>query len=50
MGKALCRARFRLWQGNFRDMLTDREANALVSEFLANKIRQRVHDPVVAES
>src|SRR4030095_11956080 len=37
------------WQGNFRDTLTDRAANALASEFLANKIRSRVHDPVVAE-
>lgn len=40
---------FGIWQGNFRDMLTDRAANALASEFIANKIRQRVNDPVVAE-
>jgi len=40
---------FGLWQSNFRDTLTDRAANALVSEFIANKIRSRVHDPVVAE-
>ena len=40
---------FGLWQGNFRDTLTDRAANALASEFVANKIRSRVHDPVVAE-
>jgi cation diffusion facilitator CzcD-associated flavoprotein CzcO len=40
---------FGLWQGNFRDTLTDRAANALASEFIANKIRQRVHDPAVAE-
>jgi cation diffusion facilitator CzcD-associated flavoprotein CzcO len=40
---------FGIWQGNFSDMLTDREANALASEFVARKIRQRVHDPVVAE-
>ena len=40
---------FGLWQGNFRDMLTDRAANALASEFVARKIRERVHDPVVAE-
>jgi cation diffusion facilitator CzcD-associated flavoprotein CzcO len=40
---------FGLWQGNFRDTLTDRAANALASEFIANKIRSRVHDPVVAE-
>jgi len=40
---------FGIWQGNFSDMLTDRAANALASEFVARKIRQRVHDPVVAE-
>jgi cation diffusion facilitator CzcD-associated flavoprotein CzcO len=40
---------FGLWQGNFRDTLTDGAANALASEFVANKIRERVHDPVVAE-
>jgi cation diffusion facilitator CzcD-associated flavoprotein CzcO len=40
---------FGIWQGNFRDMLLDREANRLVSEFVANKIRQRVEDPEVAE-
>ena len=40
---------FGIWQGNFSDMLTDRAANALASEFIANKIRQRVHDPVTAE-
>ena len=39
---------FGIWQGNFSDMLTDRAANALASEFIANKIRQRVHDPIVA--
>ncbi len=40
---------FGIWQGNFRDMLTDRTSNALATEFIANKIRQRVHDPVVAD-
>jgi cation diffusion facilitator CzcD-associated flavoprotein CzcO len=40
---------FGIWQGNFRDMLTDRAANAMASDFIARKIRQRVHDPVVAE-
>src|SRR5260370_42699313 len=35
--------------GNFRDILVDREANKLISDFLARKIRQRVKDPVVAE-
>jgi cation diffusion facilitator CzcD-associated flavoprotein CzcO len=40
---------FGIWQGNFRDILTDRKANALISEFVARKIRQRVKDPEVAE-
>jgi len=40
---------FGIWQGNFRDILVDREANALVSNFIARKIRQRVKDPAVAE-
>jgi cation diffusion facilitator CzcD-associated flavoprotein CzcO len=40
---------FGMWLGNFRDMLTDRAANAAVSAFVAQKIRQRVKDPVVAE-
>ncbi len=40
---------FGIWQGNFRDILTDHKANALVSDFIARKIRQRVKDPAVAE-
>ena len=40
---------FGIWQGNFRDMLIDREANRLMSEFVADKIRQRVKDPRIAE-
>ncbi|HJQ58840.1 MAG TPA: NAD(P)/FAD-dependent oxidoreductase [Vineibacter sp.] len=40
---------FGMWQGNFRDILTDRRANAMVSDFVARKIRQRVKDPAVAE-
>ncbi len=40
---------FGIWMGNFRDILVDREANALISDFIARKIRQRVKDPVVAE-
>ena len=40
---------FGIWQGNFVDMLTDREANRAASDFIASKIRQRVNDPVVAE-
>jgi cation diffusion facilitator CzcD-associated flavoprotein CzcO len=40
---------FGIWQGNFRDMLTDRRANAVVSDFVARKIRARVKDSAVAE-
>jgi cation diffusion facilitator CzcD-associated flavoprotein CzcO len=40
---------FGIWVGNFRDILTDRAANALMSDFVARKIRQRVTDPAVAE-
>ena len=40
---------FGIWQGNFRDMMIDREANRLMSEFVADKIRQRVKDPKTAE-
>jgi cation diffusion facilitator CzcD-associated flavoprotein CzcO len=40
---------FGIWMGNFRDVLTDREANRLMSEYLARKIRARVKDPAVAE-
>jgi cation diffusion facilitator CzcD-associated flavoprotein CzcO len=40
---------FGIWMGNFSDMLTDRAANAAASDFIARKIRQRVHDPLVAE-
>ncbi len=40
---------FGIWMANFSDMLTDRVANQLASEFIARKIRQRVKDPAVAE-
>ena len=40
---------FGIWMGNFRDILTDREANRLMSDFLARKIRSRVKDPAVAD-
>jgi cation diffusion facilitator CzcD-associated flavoprotein CzcO len=39
---------FAIWMGNFRDVLVDREANALMSEFVARKVHQRVRDPAVA--
>ncbi len=40
---------FGIWQGNFRDILIDRKANALLSDFVARKIRQRVKNQAVAE-
>ena len=40
---------FGIWMGNFRDVLIDEKANATISEFVANKIRQRVKDQAVAE-
>jgi cation diffusion facilitator CzcD-associated flavoprotein CzcO len=40
---------FAIWLGNFRDVLMDRDANALFSAFVADKIRGRVKDPRVAE-
>ncbi|WP_210490252.1 flavin-containing monooxygenase [Microvirga antarctica] len=38
-----------IWQGNFRDILTDRAANDLISDFIRRKIRERVKDPQTAE-
>jgi len=40
---------FSMWVGGFKDMMTNRMANQAVSEFVANKIRERVNDPKVAE-
>lgn len=40
---------FGIWQGNFKDILIDRKANATISDFVARKIRQRVKNPEVAE-
>ncbi|HKV54487.1 MAG TPA: NAD(P)/FAD-dependent oxidoreductase [Candidatus Binataceae bacterium] len=40
---------FKKWLGNFRDIMTDRAANEDFAEFVRNKIRERVKDPVVAE-
>jgi cation diffusion facilitator CzcD-associated flavoprotein CzcO len=41
---------FAKWIGTFSDTYTDREANKLYSDFMEKKIRERVHDPVVADS
>ena len=40
---------FGKWLGNFSDIMTDLDANATFTEFVRDKIRARVHDPVVAE-
>ena len=40
---------FAIWHGNFRECFTNDEANAELSAFIADKIRSRVKDPVVAE-
>ena len=40
---------FSKWLGNFRDIMSDKKANELFAEFVRNKIRERVKDPVVAE-
>jgi len=40
---------FGIWMANFSDILVDEKANAALSEFIANKIRQRVKDPKIAD-
>ncbi len=40
---------FKKWLGNFHDIMIDKEANEDFAEFVRNKIRARVKDPVVAE-
>jgi cation diffusion facilitator CzcD-associated flavoprotein CzcO len=40
---------FGIWVGNFADVLMDKRANALASDFVAKKIRERVRDPKVAD-
>ena len=40
---------FGVWIGNFAETLTDMDVNAEYTAFIADKIRQRVHDPEVAE-
>jgi cation diffusion facilitator CzcD-associated flavoprotein CzcO len=40
---------FSKWLSNFHDIMTNREANEDFAEFVRNKIRARVKDPVVAE-
>lgn len=40
---------FAKWLGGFADHLKDREANKAFSDFNEMKIRQRVHDPIIAD-
>ena len=40
---------FGVWLGNFVKVLTDKDANAEYSAFIADKIRGRVNDPTIAE-
>lgn len=40
---------FALWLGSYGDVLFDEKANAIVAEFVRNKIRDRVQDPKTAE-
>jgi len=39
---------FGFWISNYKETLVDLKANALVSDFVAKKIRQRVEDPWTA--
>lgn len=38
-----------IWLSGFIDLLVSRESNNFLAEFIADKIRQRVKDPIVAE-
>ena len=40
---------FGVWLGNFRDVLVNEEPNEEFTKFVADKIRLRVNDPVIAE-
>jgi len=40
---------FAIWLQNFTEIFTDEKANAEFSEYIADRIRGRVHDPAVAE-
>ena len=40
---------FSIWLRNFREIFTDEQANAELSEYIAERIRGRVDDPIVAE-
>ncbi len=38
-----------IWLSGYRDLLTSEQSNQFLAEFVANKIRQRVKDPHIAE-
>jgi cation diffusion facilitator CzcD-associated flavoprotein CzcO len=40
---------FSVWLANFPEIFIDEEANAEISEYIADRIRRRVNDPEVAE-
>ena len=40
---------FALWFANYRDVMVSPDANRLLSDFMARKIAERVHDPDVAK-
>lgn len=40
---------FGIWLSNFREIFMDEKANAEFSEYIADRIRRRVKDPVTAE-
>lgn len=40
---------FAIWLQNFMEIFVDERANAELSDYIAERIRQRVHDPLVAE-
>lgn len=40
---------FGIWLANFAEIFTDEQANAEISEYIADRIRQRVKDPLIAE-
>jgi len=40
---------FGIWLRNFTEIFMDEDANAELSEYIAERIRQRVHDPETAE-
>ena len=40
---------FGIWLANFPEIFTDEKANAELSNYIADRIRQRVRDPIIAE-